>query len=65
LDAYQPEIRKLKEKGYDIPILHFPQLVSLALGHTPKELDMYKHIIGGERMMEKVYGLKYFNVLLT
>ncbi|MEC7640630.1 MAG: CoB--CoM heterodisulfide reductase iron-sulfur subunit B family protein, partial [Nitrospinota bacterium] len=38
LDSYQPEIDKLKAQGYSIPILHLPQLVALALGHTPKEL---------------------------
>jgi succinate dehydrogenase / fumarate reductase, cytochrome b subunit len=54
LDAYQPEIRKLKEKGYDIPILHLPQLVSLALGHSAKDLDMHKHIVGAEKIMDKV-----------
>ncbi|PIQ96553.1 MAG: heterodisulfide reductase [Nitrospinae bacterium CG11_big_fil_rev_8_21_14_0_20_56_8] len=45
LDSYQPEIEKLKKKGYSIPILHLPQLVALALGYSPKELDMDRHII--------------------
>jgi len=45
LDAYQPEIEKMNKKGYSIPILHLPQLVALALGHSPQELGMDKHIV--------------------
>jgi len=45
LDAYQPEIHKMNKKGYSIPILHLPQLVALALGYSPKELGMDKHIV--------------------
>ncbi|UCD12117.1 MAG: CoB--CoM heterodisulfide reductase iron-sulfur subunit B family protein [Nitrospinaceae bacterium] len=45
LDSYQPEIDKLLKKKYAIPVLHLPQLVALALGHTPKELEMDKHIV--------------------
>ena len=45
LDAYQPEIEKMNKKGYSIPILHLPQLVALALGHSPQELGMDRHIV--------------------
>jgi succinate dehydrogenase / fumarate reductase cytochrome b subunit len=45
LDAYQPEIDQMNKKGYSIPILHLPQLVALALGYSPQELGMDKHII--------------------
>ncbi len=45
LDSYQPEIEVLLKKKYAIPILHLPQLVALALGYSPKELDMDKHIV--------------------
>lgn len=44
LDAYQFEIKKLQEKGYNIPILHLPQIVGLALGYSPRELGMDTHI---------------------
>lgn len=54
LDSYQPEIEKLKAKGYAIPILHLPQLVSLALGYSPRELDMHKHIVSTEEAMGKL-----------
>ncbi len=45
LDSYQPEIEKLQKKGYHIPILHLSQLVALALGYSPEELEMDKHIV--------------------
>jgi succinate dehydrogenase / fumarate reductase cytochrome b subunit len=45
LDSYQPEIDKMLKKKYAVPILHLPQLVALALGYSPKELDMDKHIV--------------------
>ena len=44
LDAYQPEIDKMNKKGCSIPILHLPQLVALALGYSPQELGMDKHL---------------------
>jgi succinate dehydrogenase / fumarate reductase cytochrome b subunit len=50
LDAYQPEIDKMNKKGCSIPILHLPQLVALALGYSPQELGMDKHIISTTRL---------------
>ena len=52
LDAYQPEIDRMNKKGYSIPILHLPQLVALALGYSPQELGMDKHIISTTRLDE-------------
>ena len=45
LDSYQPEIESLHKKHYSIPILHLPQLVALALGFSPDEIGMDKHIV--------------------
>ncbi len=50
LDAYQPEIDRMNKKGCSIPILHLPQLVALALGYSPQELGMDKHIISTARL---------------
>ncbi|MCH7677988.1 DEAD/DEAH box helicase family protein [candidate division KSB1 bacterium] len=55
LDSYQPEIDKLKAKGLDIPILHLPQLVALALGYSPQELGMNQHIISTGKI-DKILG---------
>ena len=54
LDSYQPEIEKLRQQGYSIPILHLPQLVSLAMGFSPKELDMHKHIVSIDGLAAKL-----------
>ena len=45
LDSYQPEIESMHKKHYSIPILHLPQLVALALGYSPGEIGMDKHIV--------------------
>ena len=45
LDLQQPDAQKLVERELGIPVLHFPQLVGLALGLEPKELGMNKHIV--------------------
>ena len=50
LDSYQPEIQKLREKDAEIPILHLPQIVGLALGYTPRELGMDSHIVNTTRL---------------
>ena len=55
LDSYQPEIDKLSAKGYDIPILHLPQLVALALGYSPQELGMNQHIVSTGKI-DKILG---------
>jgi succinate dehydrogenase / fumarate reductase cytochrome b subunit len=45
LDSYQPEIENLRKAGYVMPILHLPQLVALALGFSPEDIGMDKHIV--------------------
>ena len=55
LDSYQPEIEKLWEKHYEIPILHLPQLIGLALGFSPQELDLQKHIVSLDKMLTKIF----------
>ncbi|MCH8089426.1 MAG: CoB--CoM heterodisulfide reductase iron-sulfur subunit B family protein [Chloroflexi bacterium] len=45
LDGNQPRAAAQKGRKIDLPILHLPQLVGLALGFTPKEMQMQRHII--------------------
>lgn len=45
MDAYQPEIEPMFEKKMSLPILHYPQLLALALGVSPKELKIDTHIV--------------------
>lgn len=43
LDAYQPEVES--EEKLDLPVLHIPQLVALALGASYEELRLKTHIV--------------------
>ena len=52
LDSYQPEIEILQQKNHSIPVLHLPQLVALALGYSPEELGMDKHIVSTLKINE-------------
>ena len=45
LDPYQPEAARIVGKDLNVPIFHLPQMVGLALGLSPKELQLSKHII--------------------
>ena len=52
LDSYQPEIELLQKTNSSIPVLHLPQLVALALGYSPDELGMNKHIVSTLKINE-------------
>jgi succinate dehydrogenase / fumarate reductase cytochrome b subunit len=45
LDLQQPDAAKIVGRDLDLPVLHLPQLVGLALGFAPKELGMGKHVV--------------------
>jgi succinate dehydrogenase / fumarate reductase, cytochrome b subunit len=45
LDLQQPDAAKVVNRDLDLPVLHLPQLVGLALGFAPKELGMGKHVV--------------------
>ena len=45
LDGYQPTASKQVGQPIDLPILHLPQLIGLALGIDPKILKLNQHIV--------------------
>jgi hypothetical protein len=45
LDLQQPAAAKVVGRELGMPVLHLPQLVGLALGLSPKELGMSKHVV--------------------
>ncbi len=45
LDGFQREIEKDMGEKLDMPILHLPQLVGLALGLSPEELRIDRHMV--------------------
>ena len=57
LDLQQPDAANVVNRELGLPVLHFPQLVGLALGFEPKELGMNKHVVrtsGVERKLSPV-----------
>jgi len=54
LDSYQSEINSMFGLELKLPILHYSQLVALALGATPKELKLHKHIVKANSVLEPV-----------
>jgi succinate dehydrogenase / fumarate reductase cytochrome b subunit len=57
LDLQQPDAAKFVERDLGMPVLHFPQLVGLALGLEPKELGMNKHVVTTKPVIEKISAL--------
>ncbi|MFW6195151.1 MAG: CoB--CoM heterodisulfide reductase iron-sulfur subunit B family protein [Chloroflexota bacterium] len=54
LDGYQPKAAKNRPSGkIDLPILHMPQMIGLAMGMQPKELGLQRHIISPGMVAEK------------
>src|SRR6187397_2507362 len=45
LDGFQREIANDLGPELDVPVLHLPQLVGLALGLTPEELNIDRHVV--------------------
>jgi succinate dehydrogenase / fumarate reductase, cytochrome b subunit len=45
LDLQQPLATKAVGRDLGLPVLHLPQLVGLALGLTPKQLGLQRHIV--------------------
>ncbi len=54
LDSRQPEVAKVIGQKLNIPILHLPQLIGLALGISPQELGLQNHVISTKPILEKL-----------
>lgn len=50
----QLEVRRRFNETYNIPILHYPQLLGLAMGMGPRELGLHTHKIKTEDLLKKV-----------
>jgi succinate dehydrogenase / fumarate reductase cytochrome b subunit len=57
LDMQQPDAAKFVERDLDVPVLHLPQMVGLALGLSPDELGMDKHVVKTTEVQRKVAEL--------
>jgi succinate dehydrogenase / fumarate reductase, cytochrome b subunit len=54
LDSRQPEVESAIGQKLGLPVLHLPQLVALALGISPKQLGLSKHIVSTRPLLEKL-----------
>ena len=54
LDGYQPQASSMSKTPIDLPILHLPQLLGLALGIDPKAMRLNRHIISTKKMLSEV-----------
>ncbi|MBI4339498.1 MAG: CoB--CoM heterodisulfide reductase iron-sulfur subunit B family protein [Chloroflexi bacterium] len=56
LDGYQPKAAKQSGIAIHMPILHLPQLIGLAMGFSPKEMGLQRHIVSTKEVEEAVAG---------
>jgi succinate dehydrogenase / fumarate reductase cytochrome b subunit len=54
LDANQSRAEAQTGKEIDLPILHLPQFVGLALGFDPDEMNLKRHIVSTQAVENKV-----------
>ncbi len=54
LDAYQNQAEKAVQQSLDMPVLHLPQVVALALGASPDELGLSRHLVPVDGALAKV-----------
>ncbi len=54
LDLYQGRAEKVAGQRIELPILHLPQLVGLALGIAPERLHLKRHIVSAKPVLQRV-----------
>ena len=54
LDGYQPKAAAQLKRKVDLPILHMPQAIGLAMGISPQELGLQKHIMSTQPLTVKL-----------
>jgi len=54
LDAYQNRAEKAVGHSLDMPVFHLPQVVGLALGASPEELGLSRHLVPTEAAVAKI-----------
>ncbi len=54
LDAYQNHAARAVQQPLDMPVFHLPQVVGLALGATPEELGLARHLVPTEPALAKI-----------
>ncbi len=58
LDGKQADAERHKGESIDMPILHLPQLVGLALGFSPREMNLHRHIVSTDDVVDKLEAIR-------
>ena len=58
MDGKQADAARHKDESIDMPILHLPQLVGLALGFTPREMNLHRHIVSTDEVVKKLESIR-------
>ena len=54
LDAQQPAAKAVTKHELDLPILHLPQLIGLAIGIEPKVMRLDHHVVSTKKLLAKL-----------
>ena len=54
LDGFQPQASAASRAPIDLPILHLPQLIGLAIGIDPKAMRLNRHIVSTKKFLTEV-----------
>jgi len=54
LDSRQPEVEAVIGQKLGLPVLHLPQLVALALGVSPRDLGLDRHVVSTRPVLDKL-----------
>ncbi|HXK34285.1 MAG TPA: CoB--CoM heterodisulfide reductase iron-sulfur subunit B family protein [Dehalococcoidia bacterium] len=53
LDAQQPAAKQVTQYDIELPILHLPQMIGMALGIDPEEMRLNRHVVSTKKMLQK------------
>ena len=54
LDGMQPKASAVSKTPIDLPIIHLPQMIGLALGIDPKAMRLNRHIVSTKRVLSEL-----------
>ena len=57
LDGFQPKAAVQAGRKIEMPILHLPQAIGLAMGIRPEDLGLKRHIVSVKPLAAKLAGV--------
>ena len=54
LDGYQPAAAALRKQPIDLPIIHLPQMLGMAMGIDPKALKLNTHLVSTKKLLSEL-----------